>query len=43
VHSEDWQAKSEFRIPAGQKIRVTDIDGLTLIVEPDNLSKEELS
>lgn len=43
VHSENWQAKSQVSISPGQKIRVTGIDGLTLIVEPENLSTKESS
>ena len=36
VHSESWQAKSQVPILPGQKVRVTGIEGLTLIVEPEN-------
>ena len=43
VHSENWQAKSSVPISPGQKIRVTGVDGLTLIVEPDNSTTEESS
>ena len=43
VHSENWQAKSQVSISPGQKIRVIGIDGLTLIVEPENISTEESS
>ena len=43
VHSENWQAKSNSTIAPGQKIRVTGIEGLTLIVEPENYTSEELS
>ena len=43
VHSENWQAKSQVPILAGQKVRVTGIEGLTLIVEPERLSTEETS
>ena len=41
VHSENWQAKSQTPIFVGQKIRVTGIEGLILIVEPENSTKEE--
>ncbi len=43
VHSENWQAKSNVPILPGQKIRVTGMDGLTLIVEPENSTVEEAS
>lgn len=43
VHSESWQAKSKTLIPLGKKIRVTGIEGLTLIVEPENHSMEKSS
>lgn len=43
VHSENWQAKSNVPIPPGQNIRVTGIEGLTLIVEPENYTTEESS
>lgn len=34
IHSESWQAKSATALKRGQKVRVIAIDGLTLIVEP---------
>ena len=43
VHSESWQAKSNVPIPPGQSIRVTGIEGLTLIVEPENYATEKSS
>ena len=43
VHSESWQAKSQVPILPGQKIRVTGIEGLTLIVEPENSTTGETS
>jgi membrane-bound serine protease (ClpP class) len=43
VHSENWQAKSNVPIPPGEIIRVTGIEGLTLIVEPENYATEESS
>ncbi len=43
VHSENWQAKSKVPIPPGQKIRVTGIEGLTLIVEPEIYPTEDSS
>ena len=43
VHSENWQAKSNVPIPPGKIIRVTGIEGLTLIVEPENYATEESS
>ncbi len=41
VHSENWQAKSKAPISLGQRIRVIGIDGLTLVVEPENTVMEE--
>ena len=41
VHSEYWQAKSKTTIQPGQKIRVTGIEGLTLIVEPIKHTMED--
>jgi membrane-bound serine protease (ClpP class) len=43
VHSENWKAKSNVPIPPGKIIRVTGIEGLTLVVEPDNYVTEESS
>ena len=43
VHSESWQAKSQVPILPGQQIRVTGMEGLTLIVEPENSITEESS
>jgi len=40
VHSEDWLAKAQQPMAAGQKVRVTGISGLTLLVEPEKKSKE---
>ena len=40
VHSEDWQARTQVSLKRGQKIRVTGVDGLTLIVEPENVPLE---
>jgi len=34
IHSETWQAMSDDRLHKGQKVRVTDIQGLILKVEP---------
>jgi len=34
VHSEDWTARCDTPVEAGQKVRVTALDGLVLIVEP---------
>jgi len=36
IHSEDWQVRSATPLESGQIVRVKDIDGLTLIVEPIN-------
>ncbi|HEX19696.1 MAG TPA: nodulation protein NfeD, partial [Acidiferrobacteraceae bacterium] len=34
IHSEEWQARSNAPIAAGQDVRVVAMDGLVLIVEP---------
>ena len=36
VHGEIWEARSQILLQAGQKVRVTALKGLTLIVAPDN-------
>ncbi len=36
VHGEAWQARSPHRLTAGQRVRVIDIDGLTVEVEPED-------
>ncbi len=41
VHSEIWEAKSPFPIQAGDLIRVTGLEGLTLMVEPESSLKEK--
>jgi membrane-bound serine protease (ClpP class) len=38
VHSELWNARSATPLKAGDKVRIIDIDGLTLVVE--HLNKE---
>jgi len=40
VHGELWNARTVGTVRAGQHLRVTKIDGLTLEVSPDNASKE---
>jgi membrane-bound serine protease (ClpP class) len=35
VHGEIWEARAEGNIPKGTRVRVKNIDGLTLTVEPD--------
>lgn len=35
IRSEDWQARSTQPLSAGQRVRVRAIEGLTLVVEPD--------
>ena len=40
VHGEDWHARTQVSLEHGQKIRVTGVDGLTLIVEPENVPME---
>jgi membrane-bound serine protease (ClpP class) len=34
VHGENWSAHTEVPLLAGQKVRVTKLEGLTLRVEP---------
>ena len=41
LHGEDWQARTQGSLRHGQKIRVTGVDGLTLIVEPENVPMEK--
>jgi membrane-bound serine protease (ClpP class) len=43
IHSETWQASSETPLHKGQKVKVTDLQGLTLQVEPlqDTSTEEE--
>lgn len=36
VHGEAWRARSPHRLRAGQRVRVIDIDGLTVEVEPED-------
>ncbi|MDA1184878.1 MAG: nodulation protein NfeD [Acidobacteria bacterium] len=41
VHGEIWRARSERRLAAGQPVRVTAVDGLTLAVEPSGTQAHE--
>ncbi|GAB4303808.1 MAG: nodulation protein NfeD [Thiohalomonadaceae bacterium] len=41
VHSELWQAQSDVPLHAGDKVRVTGRDGLTLRVEPERKATED--
>jgi membrane-bound serine protease (ClpP class) len=41
IHGEIWRARSVSPIAAGQPVRVTSIDGLTLVVEPSGASARE--
>lgn len=43
VHSENWRAQSQTILQPGQQVRVKGIEGLTLIVEPDNPTVEDSS
>lgn len=36
VHGEAWRARSPHRLRAGQRVRVIDVDGLTVEVEPED-------
>ena len=35
VHGEIWSARSDKALESGDSVRVTQLDGLTLIVEPE--------
>jgi len=39
VHGEIWEARSDGKIPKGARVRVREIDGLTLVVEPASESR----
>jgi membrane-bound serine protease (ClpP class) len=41
VHGEAWHARSPHRLFAGQRVRVVDIDGLTVEVEPDDPAAQD--
>ena len=41
IHGEIWRAQSASRIAAGQPVRITAVDGLTLTVEPSGASAQE--
>lgn len=41
VHGELWDARALEEIPAGSPVKVRDMDGFKLIVEPDQKSKRE--
>jgi membrane-bound serine protease (ClpP class) len=34
VHGEIWEARTSGKIPKGTRVRVREVDGLTLVVEP---------
>ena len=34
IHSEDWNARSRVPVKRGQKVKVTAMEGLVLVVEP---------
>jgi membrane-bound serine protease (ClpP class) len=36
VHGEIWRARSRASVPAGARVRIVAIDGLTLTVEPSD-------
>ena len=40
IHSETWTARSRQPVRDGQRLRVTGIDGLTLLVEPEGNEEE---
>jgi len=35
VHGEIWAARAKARVPKGARVRVRQVDGLTLEVEPE--------
>ena len=35
VHAESWNARTQTPLRRGQRVKVTAIDGLTLVVEPE--------
>ncbi len=39
VHGEIWTARARQKIPKGTRVRVREIDGLTLVVEPESESQ----
>ncbi|MGD8828191.1 MAG: nodulation protein NfeD [Gammaproteobacteria bacterium] len=41
VHGENWSARSTTPVHSGQRLRVTEIDGLILTVAPDNTTSKE--
>ena len=41
VHGEWWNARSEKPIPAGSSVRVVEVEGLLLTVEPDSAHAEQ--
>jgi membrane-bound serine protease (ClpP class) len=41
IHGELWRARSESHIAAGEPVRVTAVDGLTLVVEPSGAPARE--
>jgi membrane-bound serine protease (ClpP class) len=43
IHSEDWNARSDTALRAGQRVRVTGIDGLVLEVQPETEKMEKSS
>jgi membrane-bound serine protease (ClpP class) len=41
VRGEDWQARTQRPVQRGQRVRIIDIEGLTLIIEPETETQME--
>ncbi|MGI9305071.1 MAG: NfeD family protein [Gammaproteobacteria bacterium] len=41
VHSEEWRARASTPVQRGESVRVVGVDGLTLIIEPEQLARRQ--